>query len=166
MNMGEDDFESPLVPVGKSARGRGIGAGTTRQTAATKKAPAPAKKAPATKATRGRKKVVQEEEDDESDDDVVMIEPDVDNGEEPSESDAEDLFVGQRRAAKKPASRATTRAKSPVKKTPAARTKRAPATKQSTLNFSQTSTQRAPTQRAAASRAARAMEEVRLLSLR
>ena len=164
VNVEDNEDEAPSLPQQKPARGRAKGTSTTRQTAASKKTPA--KKAPASKATRGRKTAVQEEEDDESDDDVVMIEPDVDNGEEPSESDAEDLFVGQRRAAKKLASRATTRAKSPVKKTPAARTKKASATKQSTLNFSQTSTQRAPTQRAAASRATRAMEEVSLYTAR
>ncbi|KAF1972869.1 DNA repair exonuclease, partial [Bimuria novae-zelandiae CBS 107.79] len=156
----DEDDPAPVAPARKPARGRGKAAGTTRQTAAAaKKTTAAAKKVLATTATRGRRKVVPEEEDDDDENsDVVMVEREDANIEEASESDAEDLFVGQKRAARKPASKAPARAKSPVKKTPAGRTRKAPATKQSTLNFSQAS-QRTSTQRAAASRATTAIEE-------
>ncbi|KAF2189716.1 DNA repair exonuclease [Zopfia rhizophila CBS 207.26] len=121
----EDDLAS-IPPKKPAARGRGKAAGTTRKTAA-----AP-KKAPAAKGGRGKKKVVEEDEDDDEDGDVIMIDEDDD------EEDEESLFVKpSRTTVKKPAARASTRAKSPVKKT----TTRGP-TKQSTLNFSQTSTQR------------------------
>ncbi|KAL1599711.1 meiotic recombination [Paraconiothyrium brasiliense] len=161
----DEEGATPAAPPKKAARGRGKTTGTTRTTTtAAKKASVAAKKVPAARTTRGKKTVVAVEESDEDendDDDVVMI--DSINHEQPEEpeSDAEDLFVEQRKraTAKKPTTSRATRATSPVKKTPASRTKKATATKQSTLNFSQTSTQRAPTQRAAASRASRAVEE-------
>lgn len=143
----------------KTVGGRSKTAGTPRQTAATKRASA-------AKAIRGRNKVIEEEDDDGSDADVIMIDPDADGAEEPSESDAEDLFVGQRRLGTKSGSKGTSRVNPPVKKAPTTRTRRAPATKQSTLNFSQASIQRIPTQRATTSRATRAIEEVILRALK
>jgi double-strand break repair protein MRE11 len=111
-----------------AARGRGKAAGTTRQTAAATKT----KAAPAAKSARGKKKVVEEEEDDDDDDDVIMVS---DNDEESDDA----VFVPEvkKAPAKKPATRAPARAKSPAKKTTTTRAK-APAAKQSTLNFSQT----------------------------
>ncbi|KAJ4296639.1 meiotic recombination [Kalmusia sp. IMI 367209] len=162
----DEDLAAAAQPRKPAARGRGKAAGTTRQTvAATKKATTTTKKAPAPKTTRGKKKAaVEEEEDDvDEDSDVIMIEDNNIEGAGGDSDSGEDLFVGQRSTATKPASKAPTRAKSPAKKTAATRT-RAPATKQSTLNFSQSSAQRGPTprastQRAAASRAKKVIEE-------
>lgn len=159
----QDQEDLPAVHPKKAARGRSKAAGITRQTAAAaKKNSAAVKKAPAPRATRGKKPVVavEESDEDDDDDDVIMVDEVYHEEPEHSESDAEDLFVGQKkRVTNKPTSGAT-RAKSPVKKTAAStsRTRKTPATKQSTLNFSQTSTQRA-----AAPRASRAMEEARCL---
>ncbi|KAF2002889.1 DNA repair exonuclease [Amniculicola lignicola CBS 123094] len=133
---GDEDGIASLAPSKPAARGRGKAAATTRKT------PAAPKKAPAARGSRGKKKVVEEEEEEE-DRDVIMLDDEDDDEED---DDEEALFVKPTRAvAKKPAAKATSRAKSPAKKAPARS-----AAKQSTLNFSQPSTQRAP--RAAASR--------------
>lgn len=149
---GDKDLGS--IPTRKpAARGRAKATGTTRQTAATKKA------APAAKATRGKRKVVEEEEEDEDEDgDAIMISDD-------DEESAEDLFVkpAKKAPAKKaaPAAKAPARTKSPVKKTPApTRTKASASSKQTTLNFSQPSTQRSQPTRATASRSKKAAEPV------
>lgn len=153
----KDDNDLGSIPSRKpAARGRAKATGTSRQTAATKKA------APAAKATRGKRKVVEEEEEEEEeedeDGDAIMISDD-------DEESAEDLFVkpAKKAPAKKtaPAARAPARAKSPVKKTPVPPRTRAPATsKQTTLNFSQPSSQRSQPTRATASRGKKAAEPV------
>jgi double-strand break repair protein MRE11 len=146
---GEAEVETSTntKPKAPATRGKGKAAATTHQSASNKKS------STAPKGGRGKKKVVEEEEDDiEEDGDVVMLSDD-------DEDSGEDLFVKDKRApARKAATKAPVRAKSPVKKAPATR-QRAPAKKQSTLSFaSQASTR--PTPRATASRVKKAQEVV------
>lgn len=125
----QEDEDGTPVPTKLAGRGRGRGArggsaGTTRVTAATKKAPA---KAAAT--GRGKKKQVIEVESSEEEEDVMLIDDD-DDDDEPSDNG---LFVSQ--GSPVPPKKAPAR-KAPARGAAAAK-KAAPAasSKQSQLNF-------------------------------